>query len=137
MLLVALKWHSHSPVRSDVVETALLIDIKLWCNIFLGILFSWKLWLIHHCVNKTHCHNEYQYFLVIFQNKGYWCYWVSVIKHCIMHFSLSCCYALGSVLICFEYLCQDFEKNCLQFIGCTCPIYFFGIFLYIPISLAT
>jgi hypothetical protein len=65
------------------------------------------------CVNKTHCHNEYQYFLAIFQNKGYWCYWVSVIKYCIMHFSLSCCYVLGSVLICFEYFCQDFEKKLL------------------------
>jgi hypothetical protein len=76
--------HSHSPVDSDVVEKTLLSDFKSWWDISLGILFSWKLWLIHLCVNKTHSHTEYQYFLASFQYKVYLCYWVSLCKHCIV-----------------------------------------------------
>ena len=80
MLFAALKLHSHSHLGNDVVETALLSDFKS----SLGILFSWKLWLTHLCVNKTHCHTEYQSLLASFQYKVHLCYWASVSKHCIV-----------------------------------------------------
>lgn len=62
MLFFALQLLSHSHLGSDVVETTLLSDFKSWWDISLGILFSWKLWLTHLCVNKTHWHTEYQSF---------------------------------------------------------------------------